>query len=75
MRKTFASAFIILILISALEARITKELARQIYDASPNDMISCIVVMKTRYSYGEMRSEPFKSRIRTYLKYKEGITT
>ncbi len=66
MRKTFASAFIILILISALEARITKELARQIYDASPNDMISCIVVMKTRYPYGEMRSESVKSRIRIY---------
>ena len=54
MGRVYSFLVIILILTFSIKARITPELAQQLYNATPDDIISCIVVMKTWYPYGEI---------------------
>jgi|GEM_PF-864865 len=64
--RIFTALFFTIISISSLHAKITPELEDQIFKASPNEMISCIVVMKTTYPFEDMRSESVKTRIHAY---------
>ena len=68
MRRVYTFLVIILILAFSIKAGITSELADQIYNAAPDEMISCIVVIKTRYPHGEVRSEQVRSRIHVIRK-------
>ena len=56
----------VVILISSSQARMTTELARQIGEASPNEMVPCIVVMRTVYPFGEMKRAMIKNRIEAF---------
>lgn len=51
---------------ASVENKLTPELAAQIEEASPDEFISCIVIMKEKYPYHEMRNNTVHEKIVTY---------
>ncbi|MCX7995206.1 MAG: S8 family serine peptidase [candidate division WOR-3 bacterium] len=54
-----------------IQGKLTTELNEQIFKAAPDEMVSCIVVMKETYPYEEMEAYPIKERIKTYREIAE----
>jgi len=54
-----------------IQGKLTDELKAQINKASPDAMVSCIVIMKETYPYKAMEAYPIKERIRTYRQIAE----
>ena len=54
-----------------IQGKLTDELKAQINKASPDAMVSCIVIMKETYPYEAMEAYAIKERIRTYRQIAE----
>jgi len=54
-----------------IQGKLTDELKAQINKASPDEMVSCIVIMKETYPYEAMEAYPIKERIRAYRQIAE----
>ena len=54
-----------------IQGKLTEELTQQLIKAPPDQIVSCIVIMKETYPYVEMESYPIKERIRIYRQIAE----
>ncbi|MEO0129845.1 MAG: S8 family serine peptidase [candidate division WOR-3 bacterium] len=55
----------------SVQGKLTTELNEQIFKASPDGMVGCIVIMKESYPYEAMEAYPIKERIKTYREIAE----
>ncbi|MFC1476462.1 S8 family serine peptidase [Fibrobacterota bacterium] len=56
----------VIFLIASSHAKMSEKLAQQIGKAYPNEMISCIVIMRTRYPFEEMKRAILHNKIKTF---------
>jgi len=53
-------------LLPSINAKLTSELAKQIEEAKPDELVECIVIMKEGYPYQAMEKIPVHGKIMTY---------
>ena len=65
MRKML-TVLAIVVFSSSIYAEMSTMLAEQVFNASTDEMVSCIVVLKVKYPFREVTRAPVKSKIETY---------